>query len=158
MSILLVIVLLFSGATTYVAQTALPGDVLYQAKLDINKQVSALFKFGAKAEAKLQDRLSEINFRLHLDDYSKRLKDAPSTAADKDFSSLQTSDQDEGEVNKAINLHAENKPEMLNYIREDGGAEITKTSSTTIETEDVHVETHVEVRANSGGNVIRSHK
>lgn len=60
---LIALVLLLSGGTSYAAEGAVPGDVLYPVKVDVNERVQSAFAVSDAAEAKLQAHLAEE--RLH---------------------------------------------------------------------------------------------
>lgn len=61
MSIFLILALVLGagGGTSFAAEQALPGDLLYTVKVDINEKVAAVFSFNAEAKAQLEARLAE---------------------------------------------------------------------------------------------------
>ncbi|OGG41361.1 hypothetical protein A2837_02485 [Candidatus Kaiserbacteria bacterium RIFCSPHIGHO2_01_FULL_46_22] len=56
---IMVIVLLAGGGTSYAAEAAVPGDVLYPVKIEVNENIRSAFAISNEAEAKLQARLAE---------------------------------------------------------------------------------------------------
>ncbi|HEU4677573.1 MAG TPA: DUF5667 domain-containing protein [Candidatus Paceibacterota bacterium] len=58
MTATLLIALLLGGGTSYAAENAIPGDLLYPVKVDINENVKSAFAVGDDAEAKLQADLA----------------------------------------------------------------------------------------------------
>ena len=54
---LLIALLIGTGGTSFAAQGAVPGDLLYPVKVHVNENVRSTFAFGADAEAKLQAQL-----------------------------------------------------------------------------------------------------
>ena len=61
MSILLVLALLLGvgGGTSFAAEQALPGDILYPVKVDFNEKVTAAFSVNAEARAQLEAKFAE---------------------------------------------------------------------------------------------------
>ena len=54
---LLIALMLTAGGTSFAAQNAVPGDVLYPVKIGVNENVKTAVTFGADAEATLQAQL-----------------------------------------------------------------------------------------------------
>lgn len=57
MPYLVLIAIVIGGGTSYAAAGALPGDVLYPIKTEVNESVKSAFTFGAEAEVALQAEL-----------------------------------------------------------------------------------------------------
>jgi hypothetical protein len=58
MTIAIIIALLLGGGTSFAAENALPGDVLYPIKIHVNENVQELAAVSDKAEAKVQAKLA----------------------------------------------------------------------------------------------------
>ncbi len=69
MAIALLIVLMVGGGTSFAAQDALPGDILYPVKIGINEEVHAALAFSAEADA-----------RWEVERASRRLEEAEQLA------------------------------------------------------------------------------
>lgn len=67
---LIMLTLLVGGGTSYAATDALPGELLYPIKVDVNERVVSAFTFSDESEAALQTHLAE-----------KRLQEAETLAA-----------------------------------------------------------------------------
>ena len=59
MTIAIIIALLLGGGTSFAAENALPGDVLYPIKVYVNENVQELAAVSDRAEAKVQAKLAE---------------------------------------------------------------------------------------------------
>lgn len=65
MTIVIIIALLLGGGTSFAAENALPGDILYSVKVNINEKVQEMAAISAQSEAEVQAniatrRLSEM--------------------------------------------------------------------------------------------------
>jgi hypothetical protein len=58
MTIAIIIALLLGGGTSFAAENALPGDVLYPIKIHVNENVEEIIAVSSEAEAKLQAKLA----------------------------------------------------------------------------------------------------
>lgn len=54
---LIAIMLMVGGGTSYMAEGAVPGDLLYPVKIEVNENVKSVLAFSNEAEAKLQAEL-----------------------------------------------------------------------------------------------------
>ena len=59
MPIVLILALLLGGGTSALAERALPGDLLYPVKLDVNEKVADLFAITPKAQAQFDATIAE---------------------------------------------------------------------------------------------------
>lgn len=59
MTAALLIAVLIGGGTTYAAEGAVPGDLLYPVKVEVNENVKSAFALSNEAEAELQARLAK---------------------------------------------------------------------------------------------------
>jgi Domain of unknown function (DUF5667) len=59
MTLVILIALVLGGGTTYAAESAVPGDLLYSVKVDVNENVRSAFAVSNESEARLQARLAE---------------------------------------------------------------------------------------------------
>jgi hypothetical protein len=59
MTIAIIIALLLGGGTSFAAENALPGDILYPIKIHVNENVQELVAVSDESEAKLQAKLAE---------------------------------------------------------------------------------------------------
>ncbi len=98
------LIALISGATSFAANYALPGDFLYPVKTGINEKVKSLATVGPAANAKLESDLAIL-----------RLNEAEKLATKGDIS-LKTSD----EIKKNFSKHA-NKVKALSATLEQKG-------------------------------------
>lgn len=57
MTALILIAVLVGGGTSFAAEGALPGDMLYPIKVEVNEEVKGAFAFGSEADARLQAKL-----------------------------------------------------------------------------------------------------
>lgn len=58
MTALLIIALLIGGGTSYAAESALPGQVLYSIKTNVNEPIESALAISSKSEAQLQAKLT----------------------------------------------------------------------------------------------------
>lgn len=58
-AIFLSLALILTGGTTYAAEGAIPGDLLYPMKVEFNERVKGAVALSSEAEARLQARLAE---------------------------------------------------------------------------------------------------
>ena len=59
MTAFLLIALLISGGTSFAAESAIPGDILYPIKVEVNENIQSAFALSDKSEATLQTHLAE---------------------------------------------------------------------------------------------------
>lgn len=59
MPIILILALLLGGGTSALAERALPGDILYPVKVDVNEKVADLFAITPKAQAQFDATIAE---------------------------------------------------------------------------------------------------
>lgn len=71
MQIALLIALLLGGGTSIAAQNALPGDMLYPVKVNVNEEFRSMLTFGNEAEAK-----------FHAEKAAERIEEAEKLAAE----------------------------------------------------------------------------
>ncbi len=71
MTAFILIAVLLGGGTSFAAEGAVPGDMLYPIKVEVNEEVKGALAFGSEAEARLQAKL-----------VAERLKEAEELAAE----------------------------------------------------------------------------
>lgn len=59
MTLVIIVALLFGGGTSFAAEGALPGDILYPIKIHVNENIQELAAVSDEAEAKVQAKLAE---------------------------------------------------------------------------------------------------
>lgn len=106
-AIFLSLALILTGGTTYAAEGAIPGDLLYPMKVEFNERVKSAVALSSEAEARLQARLAE-----------ERLEEAETLAAngrlDADASAA---------LNARLNKHYESANEHSGRAEADGDIE-----------------------------------
>src|SRR3989344_7018632 len=58
-TIAILLMLFLGGGASLAANSALPGDVLYPIKLNVNEKIEAALAFGAEADAKVEAKHAE---------------------------------------------------------------------------------------------------
>ena len=107
MSIALVLILLFGGGTSYVAEGAVPGDALYSVKTGINESIKSAFVVGAEANAHWEARLVE-----------RRLAEGARLEAEGELSV-----EVEEELAVEVEKHADKSQEYIARLEADGKSE-----------------------------------
>lgn len=59
MAIILIIALVVGGGASVAAENALPGDLLYSIKVNVNEEVKTFFAFSEEAKAKAEAKIAE---------------------------------------------------------------------------------------------------
>ncbi|MDP3956867.1 MAG: DUF5667 domain-containing protein [bacterium] len=108
MSILLTLALLLGvgGGTSFAAEQALPGDILYPIKVDFNEKVAAAFSVNAEARAQLEAKFAE-----------RRLEEASKLASEDRLSAnAQT------ELSARFGAHSKETKTKINKLETSGDA------------------------------------
>ncbi|MCK9351356.1 MAG: DUF5667 domain-containing protein [Candidatus Paceibacterota bacterium] len=114
MTIALIIALLLSGGTSFAAENALPGDVLYPVKININEKVQEMAAISSESEAEVQAKLAV-----------RRLEEAEKLV---DENRLSTSIA--VELEKGFESHAkQSRTEIADVVRKNGLNAAAKVSS-----------------------------
>lgn len=110
MTIAIIIALLLGGGTSFAAENALPGDVLYPIKIHVNENVQELAAVSDEAEAKVQAHLAE-----------RRLEEAEKLAAEGRLNTEISAD-----LNTRFEEHSQKSKEHRGKVeKEDNAASIS---------------------------------
>ena len=143
MTIAIIIALLLGGGTSFAAENALPGDVLYPIKVNINEKAQELVAISSEADAKVQAKLAErrleeaeklaangklnaetsANLSARFEKHSKNSKEHQDNIKDEKNTETVASINSDNEVSlemhqKLLEDIAETKPEMKGFIDE----------------------------------------
>ncbi len=117
MTIAIIIALLLGGGTSFAAENALPGDVLYPIKIYVNENVQELAAVSDKAEAKVQAHLAE-----------RRLEEAEKLAVGGKLTAETSAD-----IKARFEKHLEKSKERRMKVQEKSDAEAVADISSDIE-------------------------
>lgn len=113
MTIALIIALLLGGGTSFAAENALPGDVLYPIKVQINEKVQEMASIGARAEAEVQAKIAV-----------RRLEEAEKLASENRLSASTAA-----ELKSEFGKHATRSREQIAEIAKKDGKQAAEVSS-----------------------------
>ena len=111
-SAFVIILLLLGGGTSYAAQQALPGDILYPIKINVSEKIADLMVFSKEAKVKLNEkiiktRLEEMDKLILIGKFNKKTE----TRIEKDLkNALEKSE-------KRNNVSKKNKKENKDEIK-----------------------------------------
>jgi hypothetical protein len=142
-ALIIAIALVAGGGTSFAAEKAVPGDILYSIKTGVNENIRSAFAFSHEAEAKLQARLAQ-----------ERLEEAETLAA---RGSLDA--QTAARLSSDLKTHYDEASEQNMALDADGDYEASANVRASLEGNfrtyaDVLTDLHARIDGNDGGSLI----
>lgn len=142
MTLAIIIALLLGGGTSFAAENALPGDILYPIKIHVNENVQELAAVSDEAEAKVQAKLAmrrleeaeklaakgwlnaktSVNLKNRFEEYSKNSKEHQAKLEKDDANAAANISSD---IEVSLGMHKkrledieDTKPEAEDFLKE----------------------------------------
>lgn len=142
-ALIIAIALVAGGGTSFAAERAVPGDLLYSVKTEVNENIKSALAFSHEAEAKLQARLAQ-----------ERLEEAETLAARGSLDAATAA-----RISSDLKAHYDEASEENAALDADGDYEASANVRASLEGNfrtyaDVLADLHARVDGNDGGSLI----